>query len=212
MAMVRAARLHLLAWLLLAPAIAHAQQVQPWELSAGGGVSDFVQDTASHVTRVGGAWDVRIMYGAWSLVAGELAYVGTANGLAEVMAPYALNGSILSSALEADLRLQLPDWIEYRPVVRPFVFFGVGVNSFDLVHEAFRNPMAIAASDASFVVPFGGGLEVALPRGFALEGRYTYRGMFDDELLHVNAQGAIKLGSQPGMSQQTFTARLAYRF
>ena len=181
-----------------------------FQLSAGGGVADFADDSSRHLTKAGGMWDVRFLVGDSNVIAGEVAYVGTANGVNNVMATFASNGTILGSSIEGDFRLQMPRGLLTVPV-RPFGFYGIGWNHFDLVDENFRNPIAIQNSDDAVVMPFGGGVQFDLGRHAALDTRFTYRAMFDENLLHTNDKGVPGVSSQ-GLSQWTLAARLGYTF
>jgi hypothetical protein len=179
-----------------------------FNISAGGGVADFADDASRHLTTVGGMWDVRLLIGENTWIAGDVAYVGTANGVNNVMAQFAPNGTILGSAIEGDFRLQMPRGLI---PVRPFAFYGIGWNHFDLVRERFRNPVAIRSSDDALVMPFGGGLQFDLGQHIGLDTRFTYRAMFDEDLLHTSDSGVPGVSSQ-GLSQWALSARLGYTF
>jgi hypothetical protein len=181
-----------------------------FQLSVGGGVADFADDASRHLTKTGGMWDVRFLAGDSTVIAGEVAYVGTANGVNNVMATFAPNGSIIGSSIEGNLRLQMPRGLLTVPV-RPFGFAGIGWNHWDLVNETFRNPIAIQNSDDALLVPFGGGLQFDLGRHAAIDTRFTYRANFDENLLHTNDNGTPGVASQ-GLSQWAVSARLGYVF
>jgi hypothetical protein len=185
-----------------------SRPVPRFNISVGGGVVDFADDAAKHLTHVGGMWDVRVLLGQNTLIGGEVAYVGTANSLNNVMSPFARNGDILGSGLETNLRLQLP--AGYFPV-RPFAFYGIGWSHFNLVNENFRDPTAIRDNDDAFVMPFGGGIQVDLGSHAALDMRLTYRAMYDENLLHTSDNGVPGVNSQ-GLSQWAASARLGYTF
>jgi len=188
--------------------VTHYTPMPRFNISAGGGVADFADDASRHLTTIGGMWDVRLLIGENTAFAGEVAYVGTANGVNNVMAQFAPNGTILGSSVEGDFRLQLP---RHMFPVRPFGFYGIGWNHFDLVEENFRNPIAINSSDDAFVMPFGGGLQFDLGEHIGLDTRFTYRAMFDEDLLHTNNNGVPGVSSQ-GMSQWALSTRLGYTF
>jgi hypothetical protein len=179
------------------------------ELSAGGGVADFADNASRHLTHAGGQWDVRMMFGALSPLAGELAYVGTANGVNNVMAQFAPGASIIGSSIEGDLRLQ-PPRMEGMPV-QPYAFGGLGWNHFSLVNAQFRDPTALRSSDDTMVVPFGGGIQTFVSKRVGIDARFTYRAMFGEDLIHVSAQGVPGVSSE-GMSQWTLAARVGYVF
>jgi opacity protein-like surface antigen len=179
-----------------------------FNLSAGGGVVDFADNAAKNLTRIGGMWDVRFIIASHYWLAGEVAYVGTVNGVNNVMAQFAPGGFIVGSAVEFDARLQIP--LSWSPV-RPYGFFGVGWNNYTLTGEDFRNPLAINHSDNSVVLPYGGGIEWDITDHVDLDTRFTYRALFGEDLLHTNVNGIPGVGSQ-GMSQWSWSARLGYTF
>jgi hypothetical protein len=190
--------------------VQHAPMEPRLNLSVGGGVADFADDASRHLTKVGGMWDVRLLIGESTAIAGEIAYVGTANGVNNVMAQFASNGTILGSALEGVLRLQTPPGVFSIPV-RPFLFYGLGWNHFSLVSETFRNPLAIQNNDDALVMPFGAGIQIDLGAHVAVDTRFTYRAMYGEDLLHTSDSGVPGVSSQ-GMSQWTWSARLGYTF
>src|SRR5262252_2786821 len=128
------------------------------QLSVGGGIADFSENSARHLTTMGGTWDVRLMYLPYSPVAAEVAYVGTANPLNHVMNVYALGGALLGTQLEGDIRLQTPYVVGTRIPLQPYLFGGVGWCNFELVNQDFRNPVAIGSDANVLVLPYGAGL------------------------------------------------------
>jgi hypothetical protein len=176
-------------------------------LTAGGGVVDFAGDSARFGTKLGGSWDVRVMLTDDSPLAVELGYVGTVNGLNNVLQPVAPGGSIVGTAFEGDLRLNLLGSMR----VSPYVFGGAGYNRFNLVGENGRNQLGINGADNTLVIPWGGGVSAYITRQIVADGRFTYRAMFDDDMLHTTRTGAPGAGSQ-NLAQWTATARLGYAF
>src|SRR5262249_17225900 len=188
---------------------ARAQALRPTcQLSVAGGVADFAEDASKHLTLVGGTWDVRLLVGEAEAFAAELAYVGSANGVNDVMAQFAPAGTIVGSSLEADFRLQLPSSISR---VRPFGLVGIGWQNYTLAGGEFRNPLAIASADNELVMPIGFGVQFDVAPHVALDARYTYRALFDENFLFTNDRGVPGVSSQ-GMSQQIFSARVGYIF
>src|SRR5262249_17122137 len=55
-------------------------------IALGGGYASFISRELQDVTQGGGTWDFRVILGAHSPVGIELGYVGTANGIKNVMA------------------------------------------------------------------------------------------------------------------------------
>jgi opacity protein-like surface antigen len=195
----------------LASRIANAEPAIPWprlNLSVGGGVVDFSDDAARHLTKLGAIWDVRALLGENTPVGVELAYVGTAHGLNNVMQRFAADGTILSNAFEGAVRFQVPAALS---AIRPFLLVGVGWNQFELVSESFRDPSAIKNSDDTLVLPFGAGVQLDLATHLTLDGRFTYRAMLEERFLYTSASGLPGVGSQD-LSQWAASARVGYTF
>ena len=70
------------------------------ELSAGGGVSGFIEG-ASDLTQVGGQWDVRARLRTPILLGFEIGYVGTANGVTGLLEQNAHDGIIVGNTTVA---------------------------------------------------------------------------------------------------------------
>jgi hypothetical protein len=151
----------------------------------GGGYADFGGDAMQNLTEGGGAWDFRLVIGAHAPIAIELGYVGTANSVEDSMGALGMdpNAALVSNAFEGNLRLSTP---ALRTVpVQLFGFAGAGVNEFDVVNADFNNsPMR--NGDTTFVLPAGGGLQLNLTKHVTLDGRFTYRAMFEEDLLLAN--------------------------
>src|SRR5262249_61135620 len=81
---------------LTAPAWAqqHHQKDYQLQLSAGGGVSSFIED-ASDLTKVGGSWDVRVRLRTPLPIGAEIGDVGTANGVSDMLSANPPHGLIL---------------------------------------------------------------------------------------------------------------------
>jgi hypothetical protein len=179
-------------------------QHKPWmstqiAISVGGGYASFGAKGLRDITQNGGEWDFRLLLGAHSPVGVELGYVGTANQLNGRMAGVDPNGIITSNAFEGTLRLATPP--NRHIPLQLYGFAGAGVNSFDLVNESFNNG-AIRNQDTTFVLPAGGGLQFNVGPHFTVDGRFTYRAMFDEDLL----------GRDHNADMYTATARAGYVF
>src|SRR5262245_36001516 len=146
------------------------------QLSAGGGVSGFIEEAADQ-TKVGGAWDVRVRLRTPLPIGAELGYVGTANGVSDRMAASAPNGVILGSGFEANFML---DFLPRASLIDPYVFVGAGYTRFTLVNETTRNASVIRNADDAFVLPSGAGATLRLADNFLADARFTYRAVFDD--------------------------------
>ena len=179
-----------------------------YQLSVAGGVADFADDASKHLTLVGGMWDVRFLAGESTPFALELAYLGSANGVNDVMAQFAPGGTIIGSSLEADFRVQLPSSMFW---IRPFGLVGIGWQNYTLAGDSFRDPRAIASADNELVMPVGFGVQFDVTNNLVFDTRYTYRAVFDESFLFTSDGGVPAMGSQ-GMSQHMFSARIGYIF
>ena len=157
-------------------------------LGLGGGVTNYVGTEMNDVTDVGGSYEVRATIGTRLFVAGEAAYVGSRRGITTPVSGASL-GHIFSNGLEGALRVQYPlytgGWM-----IEPFAFGGLGWAHYG-IDGAFT---ASTASDDVLTVPFGAGISAAW-NGLFLEGRFTYRPVYNEDLF-VNANGnAVSLNN-----------------
>jgi hypothetical protein len=147
-------------------------------LQLGGGVTAFSQKGARDRFGTGGYWDVRAVLGTGSFLGAELAYVGSAReanatGLDD-------KAALLGNGAEAAVRVNLP-LTTGGLRVEPFVFGGVGWTYYNVANSD-NNTSIIKDHANSFVIPFGAGLSLAYSH-FLVDARFTYRGVFDDDLV-----------------------------
>lgn len=167
-------------------------------LSLGGGVSDFIDDDAEDITDVGGAWDARLAIGTRSILGLEAAYVGTAQDMDALGLDD--DAVLVSNGVEALARLNLGNY-----ALQPYVVGGVGWTRYEIVNEDF-NTSAIESQDDIVTVPVGAGLNARLGGGFLVDGRFTYRAAFNDNLIDATTNGSGDLDNW------NVTARLGYEF
>lgn len=130
----------------------------------GGGVNDYVNDF-DESTDVGGNWEARAVLGTRSIVAGELAYHGTANDIDTL----GLDDSavLMSNGAEGALRINF-----LTEAVQPYVLGGVGWKHFNVVNTD-TNTSNIADSDDALTVPVGAGIAYKMNNIYAdLRGMY----------------------------------------
>jgi hypothetical protein len=144
----------------------------------GGGVVNFSGNTARSMTNVGGTWNLRLAFGTRSIVGLEAAYVGSAQGLtASGLDP---NAVLVGNGAEAALRLNAP--LIYRgSLVEPFAFGGAGWTRYNVVNDNF-NASIVREKDDVLTVPFGAGIAASY-LGFMFDARFTYRVLYDQQLL-----------------------------
>ena len=147
-------------------------------ITLGGGVMNFTGAGARGVTDTGGAWGFRLGWGSRSILGLEAAYVGSANNLNVVgLDP---NAVLLGTGAEGNLRLNLP--VPVRDTLfEPFGLAGLGWTRFDIINDDF-NTSGAREKDHVMTVPVGAGVALGA-RGFLVDVRYTYRFVYDEDLL-----------------------------
>jgi hypothetical protein len=167
-------------------------------VQAGGGVTNFSRQEARNAASTGGFWEARLVYGTRSIFGGELAYVGSAQGMNA--AGVASGAALLGNGGEALLRLNAPI-VNRGALFEPFVFGGMGWTHYSLINEGV-NTSNVANADNVGTIPFGGGMAIAY-HGFIADARFTYRATYDNGLValgagdHANLQN-WSLGLQAG--------------
>ena len=148
-----------------------------WAVQAGGGVTGFTSESTRNGFGTGGYWDARAILGTRSILGAEMAYVGSArqingNNLAE-------ESQLVGNGAEAVGRVNLPLSAGSLRIT-PFAFGGVGWTYYQVVNGTFNS--ALMKEDAhAFVIPFGAGASLDYDH-YKLDARFTYRGVFDDDL------------------------------
>jgi hypothetical protein len=147
-------------------------------VTLGGGVMNFTGSGARGATNTGGSWDVRLGWGTRSIIGFEAGYVGSANKLTVTgLDPSAV---LLGTGVEGALRLNAP-LLVHDTLVEPFGFGGLGWTRFDIINDDFNNS-GVKTKDHVTTVPVGAGLAVVV-HGFLIDARYTYRLVYNEDLL-----------------------------
>lgn len=133
-------------------------------LSVGGGVTDYLGE-AGDFTTPGGNWEARYILGTRTVIGGELAYLGTANGLNTLGVED--NAVLMSNGGEGALR------VNFRTEeLQPYVLGGLGWKHFNVVNTDV-NTSDIRDSDDALTVPLGLGFAYRYNNAFAdLRGMY----------------------------------------
>jgi hypothetical protein len=161
------------------PATEHLRTPMGVAFSVGGGVTNFVRDTARDQTGVGGYWEVRGTFGTRSPVGLDVAYIGQAR---DVDAPgLDPDSALVGNGLEGALRLQIPAVVGTRFLLEPYAFGGIGWIRYDVVSDDF-NTSPIVDSDDVMTFPVGAGIGFG-GRGFLADARFSYRFVTEDRLL-----------------------------
>ena len=168
----------------------------------GGGVSNYVNSDMTNATNVGAAYEARVTVGTRLYLAGEVAYVGSRRAVTESVTGIR-DGHIFSHGIEGDARLQYPlytgGWM-----IEPFAFGGIGWTHYG-VDAPVNTSTVMRASDDVVTVPFGGGIAAGWKQLY-LEGRFTYRQAFNEDLLTNSSGNAVPL------SNWTAGALVGYEF
>ncbi|MCG5054439.1 MAG: hypothetical protein KA712_15860 [Myxococcales bacterium] len=167
-------------------------------LQLGGGVISFANGGLRDRTGLGGYWDVRSAIGLRSVLAIELAYVGSAHSLTgEGIGDAAY---LVSHGGEGNIRLNLPV-ATGRTVLAPFIFGGMGFSHYTLQNSTYDDEM-FRSSDTLTTYPVGAGLTFGYEH-FAFDARVTYRFTGEQNLLRGDGEGntpfdALTVGAQLG--------------
>ncbi len=163
----------------------------------GAGATDFTKKEQRDAYDVGWTWAARLGIGSRRNVGLEAAYVGSIrNGKS--------NGpDLLANGAEAVIRLQYP-WAAGTLLAEPFVFGGIGFS-----HLSLRNAPALLPSTTDNIggVPIGAGVTVGLGR-FLLDGRFTYRATFNEDLGSVPGVSSTR----PDLKQWAVDAAIGWEF
>jgi hypothetical protein len=170
-------------------------------LSVGGGLGNFSKDDMQGRTGMSAAYEARLAIGTNSIFGVEIAYVGTA---AEIQTLGLDDDAMLiSNGGEGLARLNLGTFD-----FQPYVVGGASWVRYNVVNESF-NTSDVRGGDDVLAIPFGGGISTYLGQsGLVLDGRFTYRATFDDELVRPTS------GNSDGsdLSNWMATLRLGYNF
>lgn len=163
-------------------------QERPWYelvgfgMAIGGGVDDFVGDTASGSTGTGGSWTVRGTIGTRSMLALEGAYIGSAQSIDRLGLD---NDAVLvGNGAQADVRLNL-----LQDEVQPFIYAGGAWRHYSISNETFNTSDVNDNSDV-FELPVGVGVAGYIPGGFMADVRAEYRAAWGDDLFPDTASNS----------------------
>lgn len=148
-------------------------------LSAGAGVTGFVDGDMRAATDPGGTWDVRVAAGTRLPVAVEAAYVGSAQAIEALgLDPDAI---LVGTGLEAGARVDL-----LPAEANPFVVVGAGWTRYQLAN-ADSNTSSVNQRDDVFTLSLAVGMDVQIDR-LILDARAVMRPTFGNDLLPDSAE------------------------
>ena len=144
-------------------------------LLGGGGATGFTQTAATDVSKIGGAYDVRLVVGSRLPIALEAAYIGTANSMTAL--GLGNNALLYSNGAEGNLRLNLTS----KSVIQPYVAAGAAWKHYNL-HSAQNTTSDVKSSDDTLEVPMAAGIAMRLG-GFIADVRGAYRQSFSNDMI-----------------------------
>ena len=163
------------------------------QLQLGGGVTGFTRQDARDRFGTGGYWDVRAVLGTDSFLGAELSYVGSAR---EVNAAGVTgNAALVGNGAEAVARANLP-LSSGSLRIEPFLFGGVGWTYYNIVNSE-SNSSDIKDHANALTIPFGAGVSLAYAH-FIVDARFTYRAVFDDNLVATSGGDNLDLQNWSG--------------
>ncbi len=143
----------------------------------GGGPGGFVTNAMTDVTKVGGAYDVRLVYGSRSPIAFEAAYIGSATSINAL--GLANNAYLFGNGAEGSARfnvLSKGNW-------QPYVTVGAAWKHYALRSDV--NTSNVNGSDDVLEVPVATGIAWRYA-GFIADARAAYRQSFMTDLIGHN--------------------------
>lgn len=174
-----------------------------FSLSAGGGVTDFTDQSMRDTTGVGGSWAVRATLGTKMPIGFEGSYIGSAQAIDALGID--ADSMLLSNGLQGALRLNA---VIGAPIT-PFVFGGVAWSRFDLANTT-TNTSALLDKDDLLEVPVGLGVGGSY-KGFGYDVRGELRFAAYEDLLPELSAGRITGGSAD-MHRWGVNATIGYGF
>jgi hypothetical protein len=158
-----------------------------FSLQVGGGFTSFTEATSSQLSRLGGTWLLRGIFGSTGPVGVEADYFGTARG---VRATDGDGGSVVSNGLDALARVGYP-FHRGAAFMVPYLTAGVGLSLYGSTGIDTATS-GIGSTDLVFEIPVGLGVSGGVGR-FVADLRFLYRPSFGGDLFR-NAPGAETSG------------------
>ncbi|HEY1087341.1 MAG TPA: hypothetical protein VGE37_06590 [Archangium sp.] len=159
------------------------------ELQVGGGGQSFLDGDATAVAKPGGDWTARLVVGTRSFIAGEAAYIGSAQNLDTL--GVSDNAVLMSNGFEGALRVNFT-----RSVVQPYILGGYAFRRYTVTNTSV-NTSSVAEADNVNAIPVGAGIAFR-PGRFVIDVRAMFHGAFGQELIpNANLStlaGQAKLG------------------
>jgi hypothetical protein len=157
--------------------------------SAGGGVTQFIGAPATDQVRVGGAWTARLELGSRTHVGGEVAYLGSIQGLTTLNGNP--NGRLFANGIGGQLRVNI-----LTGLVQPYLGAGLAYQHYSVGSSAA--PVSDATSREN-VVDYTGAAGAALRwRGFVVDARVSLLGPISGSPLVDSGAKSWNIGAAAG--------------
>ena len=144
------------------------------QVEVGGGVQQFLGQTASDLTDAGGAWTARLVVGTRSHIAAEAAYVGSAQALDAL--GVSDRARLTSNGVEGLLRLNV-----LRGALQPYAAAGYTFRRYNISNSAVNTSSVADAANVN-EIPVAAGLAYRF-RPLVTDLRFTLRNAFGSPLL-----------------------------
>lgn len=162
------------------------------EAEVGGGVQRFIDSGATSVMNTGGAWTARLIVGTRTHIAGEAAYVGTAQtmnalGLSD-------NAVLLSNGVEGAVRINVltGDW-------QPYALAGYTWRRYTITNSAVNTSSVADAANVS---------EIPVAMGLA----YRFKGLVADVRFGLHNAFSSSLLPQTNLSSFSVNGKVGFEF
>ena len=150
-----------------------------FSLTAGAGVTGFVDTDMREATDPGGTWDVRVAGGTRLPVAFEAAYVGSAQSIDALGLDS--DAILVGTGLEGAVRVDLLPF-----EANPYVVAGAGWTRYELANTE-TNTSSVNRRDDVLTLSFAVGADLHVGQ-WLLDARAVMRPTFDNELLPDSAE------------------------
>lgn len=163
-----------------------------WSASVGAGTFTYSSMSVRGMTGIPGTWDARFLVGTRRLFAGELAYIGGAQGISAL----GLDNSavLLSNGVEGAVRLHA-----FRSNLQPYLSVGVAWKYLSIQNSRFNTSDVLNSDNL---------VEIPAAIGFS----YRYRSLLTDLRLGYRAAFATKIIPNRNLSSWDMGLRVGYEF
>lgn len=154
----------------------------PWAMSltAGGGVTGFVDGDMRDATGIAGSWEARLTLASRSPIAVEAAYLGSVQEIDSL----GLDDSALlvSNGVGGAVR-----WNVFTARTQPYLLIGAAWRRYNVTNADF-NQSSVNEQDDVLETPLGVGISYRFDR-IILDARGVYRPVFENDLIQVAVGG-----------------------